>query len=160
MKITKLSVLVIALCLLVAGSALAWGGNGRNLTVEERQQLCNQSSVGRHVDIISELTGKTAEEVRDLCSQLREDGQSIADYLKEQGLYEDYKEKAYSSFEEKVNAAVENGKLTEEKATEVLKQIKDKIEDGTLHNGTGAGLKINRNFGSGKGQRGRGKGCR
>jgi polyhydroxyalkanoate synthesis regulator phasin len=77
-----------------------------------------------------ELTGLSAEEFKDLCEDLREEGKTIVDYLKDEGLFDEWKQDMLEKYEDRLDAAVESGKLTEEKATELLTQYEEKIEDG------------------------------
>ncbi|QOR33901.1 hypothetical protein IMX26_10395 [Clostridium sp. 'deep sea'] len=155
MKLTKLTVLVAVLCLLVAGSALAWGGPGGN----SQQLAAGNTYRNPQANVVAELTGKTVDEVRELCSELQDEGKTIVDYLKEQNLYEEFKTETFSNFEEKFSNAVENGNITQERADELLNQVKDKIDNGTFCNGTKSGLNLKTRAGKGMGNRGRGRRC-
>lgn len=154
MKLTKLTVLVAVLCLLVAGSALAWGGPAGN----SRQQLYDGKTYRNpQSNVVAELTGKTVDEVCELCSDLQDEGKTIVDYLKEQNLYDEFKTETLSNFEVKFSNAVENGNITQERVDELLSQVKDRIANETFCNGSKSGLNNRARVGKGMGNRGRGK---
>lgn len=87
------------------------------------------NGLGQNQDML-ELTGLTADEFKDLCTELRDEGKTITDYLKEQGLFEEWKQGMLDRFEDRINTAVENGKLTADKTDELLTQYEENLENG------------------------------
>jgi lipoate-protein ligase A len=79
--------------------------------------------------IISELTGKTAEEI----AVERNSGNSCGTIAKEAGVLEEFKEAMLEEKKERLAKKVEEGTLTEEKANDIILQIEERQEncDGT-----------------------------
>lgn len=148
MKLIKTLMIAGVITLLVAGSALAWGGPAGNglgnfskseLSLEERQELrltkedcITYENLGERlplINVVAEITGKTVEEVQELCQQLREDDKTILDYLKEENLLDDVKEAMIEKAQEILDTLLEEGKITEEQYNNRLEQLTEKIND-------------------------------
>ncbi|MFP4457717.1 MAG: hypothetical protein ACLFPS_08665, partial [Clostridia bacterium] len=122
MKLTKVFAVVALVGLFVAGSAFA---------IDEVAQIRNgNNGVGigsTNMGIVSNMSDEEIEAYRlENCP----DGLSMIDNLKEQGLYEEWKENVLSDFNERLEVQVENGRITEEEAAEVLASLEEKIEQG------------------------------
>lgn len=142
MKILKTLAIAGVATMLVAGSAFAYNGNSENndnakigrmkaMSVSkfnykgsEHKNLAMNS-----IEVVAEVTGKSVEEVKELCASLKEDGKTLVTYLEEQNLLENVKAKLISKAEEHLNKLVEEGRLSQEQLAEKLASITTKIND-------------------------------
>lgn len=84
-------------------------------------------------EIYQSLTGKTVEELK----QMREEGKTIWEAAEEDGVLEEFKDNIYEDAKEKLDAAVEDGRLTQEEADEKLAYLEEKLESGEFDRGHG-----------------------
>lgn len=82
-------------------------------------------------EIYQSLTGKTVEELH----EMREEGKTLWEAAEEEGVLEDLIEGIYEDAEEKLSAAVEEGKITQEEADEKLANLKERLENGDFPRG-------------------------
>jgi len=120
MKFTKVFAVVALVGLFVVGSAFA---------AEEVSQYRNGGNgVGIGSINMEAVSGLTSEEIEAYRSENCPDGVSMIDNLKEQGLFEEWKEATLADFEERLNYQIENGRITEEEASEMLASLSEKLE--------------------------------
>jgi len=142
MKLTRLLIVVAVASLFVVGTVFAMGPNGDRVMSANRSANmpgCEfnaqgfmgpvATANGASVNSIADITGMTVEEVRVLCQELQENGQTIIDYLKEQGLYDKWKAAILENTQAKLDVLIENERITEEQADEMLANIEEKIEN-------------------------------
>ncbi len=126
MKLTKVFAVVTLVGLFVVGSAFA--------AEEAAQHRNGNSGVGFGSTNMEAVSGLTSEEIEAYRLENCPGGLSMIDNLKEQGLYEEWKESVLSDFNERLQVQIENGRITEEEAAEVLASLADKIEQGPPFN--------------------------
>lgn len=102
-------------------------------------------------DILSQLTGKSTQELYDE----RED-KTFGDMAKEDGVYEQFQKEMLELKKERIQERVNDGTISQERAQEVISQMENC--DGSRQNlGQGLGLRLGNGQGLGKG-RGNGQG--
>lgn len=78
--------------------------------------------------IYQSLTDKTLEDLK----QMREEGKTLWEAAEEDGVLEEFKDAVYKDAEEKTNQLVEEGKITQERADEMLAKLKEELKEGTF----------------------------
>jgi uncharacterized glyoxalase superfamily protein PhnB len=105
------------------GKALNLGIHRGNFKLNKKDNSFNASKN------ILDITGLDKEELKDLCAELKEEGKTIVDYLKDEGLFDEWNQSTVESFTERIQKAVDAGKLTPEKADEMISNFEDKLEN-------------------------------
>jgi hypothetical protein len=119
--VKKIIAIVAVFSLFVVGGALAFnGGNG----------ISSFGEFGRGMTHMSSLTGRSLEDIAELKGSGCIGGTSMIDSLKEEGLYDEWKENMLKGFEEQLAYQVENERITEEEAVQLLEDLSDRIEEG------------------------------
>ncbi len=126
MKLVKTMMIAGVICLLVAGSALAWGGQRGSNTPNCDPEQGPKTPI---IEVITDVTGKTDEEIKDLCQELRDEDQTLYDYLVEEDLLDEVKAAILEHGEEALDQLLEAGKITSEQYDERLGQLSERIDD-------------------------------
>ena len=99
-------------------------------------------------DITSELTGKTVESLR----EERQAGKTYGQMAKDAGKQEEFKTKMLETRKAILSQKVSEGKITQEEADLVLKEIETNMENCDGTGSKGVGKKNGMGFGQGNGQ--------
>lgn len=108
------------------------------------------------MDIVSELTGKSIESLK----EERSLGKTLGEIAKDNEKLEEFKSQMLEQKKAMLDQRVKDGKITQEKADEIYSLIKEKAEncDG-LGAGMGNGMRMGKRMGKGNGMgNGNGKG--
>ena len=97
---------------------------------------------------LSQLTGKTVEQIR----ELKENGMRWGDIAKDAEQFEAFKEAMFNNMKERFAQLVEEGKITQEQADDRLAQMQERHENCTGEPNEG-GFQIRQGM-MGKGRRG------
>jgi hypothetical protein len=100
-------------------------------------------------EIISKLTGKTSEEL----AEMRASGKTYGTIAKEAGKLEEFKAEMTVEKKAILEQRVKDGKLTQEKANEIVKALEENQAscDGTATGSAKIGQKLGAGFGMGSG---------
>lgn len=107
------------------------------------------------VKITSELTGKSVEDLQ----EERESGKTYGEIAKDSGKQEEFKSSMLEHRKSILKERVAEGKITQEKADEILNKIEEKMKDCDGTGGKDMGKENGLGFGKGKGN-GQGMGNR
>jgi hypothetical protein len=150
MKITKIVSVIAIVGILVVGTAFAATDEDSFLNRWNRRDIeYDDSQYGYGYHHMRDLSGLTDEEIEQYRSENYPYGETMIDYLKEQGLYEDWKENMLENFEFRLGYQVENNYLTQEEADELLQDYEQRIEEGPPYffgNMSRGARGFNRNF--------------
>ena len=94
---------------------------------------------GRGAEILASLTGRDANSIRE---EAKTNHKPIAEMAKEAGVYDQFQAKRLDLAKEHLNKAVTDGKLSQEKADQILKNIqegKHQGSQGEMHKHMGQG---------------------
>jgi hypothetical protein len=120
MKFTKVFAVVALVGLFVVGSAFA---------ADEIAQYRNgNGGAGFGSTNMEAVSGLTSEEIEAYRAENCPDGVSMIENLKEQGLFDEWKEATLADFEARLEVQIENGRITEEEASEILASLSERLE--------------------------------
>lgn len=139
----KIAVLAIVATLVIGGSALAYAATGAG---------------SRPAEIIASMAGKSVEEVQ----AARAEGKSYDEQAAELGKLEEFKNQRIDQLKERLADAVEDKRIDQAKADQLLKEMQDRVADcdgdgtGAMNRGFGRENNLGPRDGSGAGMSGRG----
>ena len=129
MKLTKIVSVIAVVGLLVVGTAFAATDQDSFFGRWNRRDIENED-YGYGYYHMQDLTDLTEEELEEYRSQRYLDGETMIEYLKDEGLFEEWKENMLENFSFRLDYQVENDILTQEEADELLEGFEDRIEEG------------------------------
>ncbi len=133
LKFKKVGIFAVILVLFIGTVSFALESNYRYRT---------------NVEILSEMTGKTVEEIREECVTT---GKNIWALAKEDGILEEFKEEIFETKKIAIENRVKSGALSEEDGSRIIENFRSKQKNCTGLGGNGSGMGA-RN-GNGNGQR-------
>lgn len=131
-KIKKITVLAVLLVLIMGTISFA----------AEKEY-----SYRTNVEILSEMTGKTVEDLREECA---ESGKNIWAVAEEEGILEEFKEEILETKKQAIENKVKTGSITEEQGNRIIENFKLKQNNCTGLGGNGFGMGMRNGNGNGQ----------